>query len=645
MDKMTIRDIDVTGKRVFVRVDFNVPMDKSGKITNDTRIREALLTINYLREKGAKVILASHLGRPKGKVNPEFSLAPAALRLSELLGAEVLMAPACTGPEVENMVAKLKAGDVLMLENVRFHAEEETNDPVFAEQLARLADIFVSDAFGTAHRAHASTAGIAAYLPAVAGFLMEKEIKILGKVLASPERPFVAIIGGAKVSDKIGVIENLLTKVDTLIIGGGMANTFLKAKGFTVGKSLVEEDKIELAIRLMEKARRRGVALLLPVDLVAAERFAEDSFFTIVAADKVPDEWMALDIGPETVNVYKNAVKGARTILWNGPMGVFEFDNFANGTNGVARAVAEAGGISVVGGGDSIAAIEKAGLAGWIDHMSTGGGASLAFLEGQELKGISVLQDRKPPMRKPLLAANWKMYKTAAQAAAFVDAFLPLIQGALDREVVICPPFTALGTVQQHLVHTGVKMGAQNMHWEDQGAFTGEISPVLLKDAGCQYVILGHSERRQYCGEHNEIINKKVKAALSNQLLPIFCVGETLAEREAGQTEAVVEAQVREGLHEIDARKASELVVAYEPVWAIGTGRSATADDANQVIRFIRGILADMFGSAAGAIRILYGGSVKPENIDELMNQSDIDGALVGGASLDVASFAKIVKY
>jgi phosphoglycerate kinase len=394
MDKKTIRDIDVAGKRTFVRVDFNVPMDKAGNITDDTRIVAALPTIRALREKGAKIILASHLGRPKGKFNPEFSLAPVAKRLSDLLGIHVQMAADCVGTEVEQAAAALQNGGVLMLENVRFYAEEEDNDAGFAAKLAKLADIFVNDAFGAAHRAHASTAGIASYLPAVAGLLMEKELNFLGKALANPERPFVAIIGGAKVSDKIGVIENLLTKVNTLIIGGGMANTFLRAQNLNTGKSLVEEDKIDLARQLIETARRRGVNLLLPVDVVIADRFAADSCFKTVPVDSIAEDWMALDIGPATAIQYKNAVKDAKTIVWNGPMGVFEFDNFAHGTNAVATAVANAAGISIVGGGDSIAAIEKAGLADKITHISTGGGASLEFLEGKELKGVSALQDR-----------------------------------------------------------------------------------------------------------------------------------------------------------------------------------------------------------------------------------------------------------
>lgn len=394
MQKKTLNDVWVNGKKVFIRVDYNVPMDKSGNITNDTRIRATLPTLEYLLSRNASLIIGSHLGRPKGAVVPEFSLAPVAKRLSELLGREVKVAPDCIGPEVEAMAKELKSGEILMLENLRFHKAEEKNDPDFARQLASLAELAVNDAFGVSHRAHASVEGITKYITAVPGFLMEKEIVFLGQALANPTRPFVAIIGGAKVTDKIGVIENLLSKVDTLIIGGGMANTFLAAQGFDIGKSLVETEKIELAKTLIARAKEQGVNLMLPSDVVVADKFSADANFRPVDAENIPGDWMALDIGPKTAETYAEALVTAKTVVWNGPMGVFEIDAFAKGTERVAKAVAESEATSIVGGGDSIAALEKTGLSSRISHISTGGGASLEFLEGKVLPGIAALADK-----------------------------------------------------------------------------------------------------------------------------------------------------------------------------------------------------------------------------------------------------------
>lgn len=394
MTKKTVRDIDVAGKRVLVRVDFNVPLDKNGKVADDTRIRAALPTINYLIEQKAKVILASHLGRPKGKVDEKYKMDPVAARLSELLGRTVVKVDDCVGDAPRAAIEQMQPGDVILLENVRFYPEEEKNDEKFARRLAELADIFVNDAFGAAHRAHASTEGVAEFLPAVAGFLMEKELEMLGRLLAAPERPFVAIIGGAKVSDKIAVISNLLGKVDTLIIGGGMANTFLKAQGYDVGKSLLEIDKVDLAKGLMTEAKGKGVKLLLPVDVVVAPGAAPDAEQKTVPVDQIPAEWMALDIGPESVKRFTGELKTAKTVVWNGPMGVFEMEAFARGTEAIARALAEIDATTVVGGGDSVSAVKKAGVAGKVTHISTGGGASLEFLEGKQLPGVVALQDK-----------------------------------------------------------------------------------------------------------------------------------------------------------------------------------------------------------------------------------------------------------
>lgn len=395
MNKKTIEDIQVSGKRVLVRVDFNVPLDENGKITDETRIKAALPTINYLLNNQAKVILCSHLGRPKGEFNMKYSMAPVAARLKEIYGAEkVHFASDVIGDSAKEVVANLKDGEIALLENLRFHKEEEKNVPEFAKALASFADIYVNDAFGTAHRAHASTAGVADYLPAVAGYLIGKELAVMGKALENPERPFVAILGGKKVSDKIGVINNLLEKVDTLIIGGAMAYTFFKAMGYNTGNSLVETDKIELAGQLINKAKEKNVKLLLPVDCVVAKEFSADAELQTVNSDAIPDGWEGMDIGVKTREIYAEAILPAKTVIWNGPMGVFEFPRFAEGTRAIAAAMADCKGTTIIGGGDSAAAVEQLGYADKITHISTGGGASLEFLEGIELPGVAALNDK-----------------------------------------------------------------------------------------------------------------------------------------------------------------------------------------------------------------------------------------------------------
>lgn len=394
MSKKTVKDIDLKGKKVFVRCDFNVPMDENKNITDNRRIVAALPTIKYLIEQNCKIILSSHLGRPKGEVKPEYSLEPVAAELSRLLGQEVLMAKDVIGESAKTLAANLQEGQVMLLENVRFHREETDNEPEFAKELASMAEIFVNDAFGTAHRAHASTEGVSHYLPSVSGFLIEKELKFLGDSLNNPERPFVAILGGAKVSDKIGVIDSLLEKVDTLMIGGGMAYTFFKAQGYNVGNSLCEPDKCDLALSLMEKAKSKGVKLLLPVDTKIGKEFKPDTESKTVAWTEIPNEWEGFDIGEKTIEMFKEELKTAKTVVWNGPLGLFEFDQFAIGTNEIAKALAEIDATTIIGGGDSAAAVEKAGLAEKMTHISTGGGASLEFLEGKKLPGIECLQDK-----------------------------------------------------------------------------------------------------------------------------------------------------------------------------------------------------------------------------------------------------------
>ncbi|MBQ4185119.1 MAG: phosphoglycerate kinase, partial [Clostridiales bacterium] len=408
VQKKNVEDLNVSGKRVIVRVDFNVPLDKkTGEITDDKRIKGALPTIKYLVDNGAKVILVSHLGRPKNGPEPAFSMKPAADRLAELIGKPVTLAADVIGEDAKAKAAALKDGEILMLENVRFHKEETKNDPKFAAELASMADLYVNDAFGTAHRAHASTAGLANFLPSASGYLIEKEIKFIGGALANPERPFVAILGGSKVSDKIGVIENLIDKADTIIIGGGMAYTFAAAQGGSIGTSLCEPDKFDLAKELIAKAEAKGVKLLTPVDTVAADAFDANANSQVVDTMAIPDGWMGLDIGPKTIEMFSAEIKAAKTVIWNGPAGVFEFEKFAVGTKALAQAIAESSAISIIGGGDSAAAVEKLGYADKVTHISTGGGASLEFIEGKVLPGIDCLQDKE--IGRTFAAGNWKM--------------------------------------------------------------------------------------------------------------------------------------------------------------------------------------------------------------------------------------------
>lgn len=639
MDKKTVRDLDVAGKKVLVRVDFNVPLNDKGEITDDTRITASLPTIQYLLEQKAAVILMAHLGRPKGQVKPELSLAPVAKHLGKLLGKKILFAPDCVGEATQAAASKLKPGHILLLENLRFHKEEEKNDMEFAEKLASLADLYVNDGFGVSHRAHASVEGVTHFLPAAAGFLLEKEIQYVGQAVTNPLHPFVAIIGGAKVSDKIGVISNLLDKVDTLLIGGGMANTFLAAQGYKMGKSLVEEDKLDLAKELLAKAKKNKVNMLLPTDLVMSAAFAPDAEHVTEKVKNLNQAYMALDIGAETSKAYAEALADAKMIVWNGPMGVFEMDAFCKGTEAVAKAVAKSRATSIVGGGDSVAAIEKLGLAKRITHISTGGGASLEYLEGKVLPGVAALDD----LRRKMIAGNWKMHKTVSEAVALAEDIVMETNGTLN-EVVIFPPFTALETVADAIDGKHVGYGAQDLHWEDKGAFTGAVSGAMIADICAEYVLVGHSERRTIFGENEKIVASKIIAAYRNGLKPMLCVGENLAEREAGKTARKINMQLKSALRVISAEDAENLVVAYEPIWAIGSGKAATPEDALEVCTLIREKIGKIFTpDIARKVRILYGGSVNEKNAASF-NLSGIDGVLVGGASLKADTFAAIVR-
>ena len=639
MDKKTVRDLDVAGKKVLVRVDFNVPLNDKGEITDDTRITASLPTIQYLLEQKAAVILMAHLGRPKGQVKPELSLATVAKHLGKLLGKKILFAPDCVGEAAQAAASKLKPGHILLLENLRFHKEEEKNDMEFAEKLASLADLYVNDGFGVSHRAHASVEGVTHFLPAAAGFLLEKEIQYVGQAVTNPLHPFVAIIGGAKVSDKIGVISNLLDKVDTLLIGGGMANTFLAAQGYKMGKSLVEEDKLDLAKELLAKAKKNKVNMLLPTDLVMAAAFAPDAEHVTEKVKNLNQAYMALDIGAETSKAYTEALADAKMIVWNGPMGVFEMDAFCKGTEAVAKAVAKSRATSIVGGGDSVAAIEKLGLAKRITHISTGGGASLEYLEGKVLPGVAALDD----LRRKMIAGNWKMHKTVSEAVELAEDIVMETNGTLN-EVVIFPPFTALETVADAIDGKHVGYGAQDLHWEDKGAFTGAVSGAMIADICAEYVLVGHSERRTIFGENEKIVASKIIAAYRNGLKPMLCVGENLAEREAGKTARKINMQLKSALRVISAEDAENLVVAYEPIWAIGSGKAATPEDALEVCTLIREKIGKIFTpDIARKVRILYGGSVNEKNAASF-NLSGIDGVLVGGASLKADTFAAIVR-
>ena len=645
LNKMTVEDIQVNGKKVLVRCDFNVPLDADKNITDETRINAALPTIKYLLDNNAAVVLCSHLGRPKGEFNMKYSLAPVAKRLSEKLGFEVKLAKDVIGEDAKKLAAEVEPGKAILLENVRFHAEEEKNDPAFAKELASLAEIYVSDAFGTVHRAHASTAGVADYLPAVAGYLIGKELEFLGNAVENPVRPFVAILGGAKVKDKIAVINSLLDKVDVLLIGGGMSYTFRKAMGGKIGRSLLDEERIDLAKELMAKAEAKGVKMLFPVDNVCGDDFSNDCMRITAHSWDIPDDFEGMDIGPETIQLFSEEIKKARTIVWNGPMGCFEMPNFAKGTLAIAEAMAESSAITIIGGGDSAAAVTQMGLADKMSHISTGGGASLEFLEGKALPGVVCLNERTIPDRTPIIAGNWKMNKTPEEAAKLVTDLIPMVKNA-KCDVVVCTPAVCFSAVKPIIDGTNIKLGAQNVHFKESGAFTGELSADMLKAAGCEYVIIGHSERRQYFGETDKTVNLRTVAAVKAGLKAIVCVGELKDEREAGYTDMIVTYQTQMALHGLQGAELDEVVIAYEPVWAIGTGLTATDEEANRTIGVIRKAIAQKFGkNVARKMRIQYGGSMNGGNVKGLMAQPEIDGGLIGGASLDAAKFAQVVNY
>lgn len=639
MDKRTVKDIQLTGKRVLVRVDYNVPMNDKGEITDFIRIEASLPTLHYLLDQGAAVILLAHLGRPKGKVNPKFSLKPVAEALSQLIHRPVQFCSDCVGKEAQAAAAQLRNGDILLLENLRFHPEEEKNAPHFAQELASLGDVFVNDGFGVSHRAHASVEGITHYLPAVAGFLLEKEIAYLGNAVDKPQRPFAAIIGGAKVADKIAVIRSLIKKADVILIGGGMANTFLAAKGYNLGKSLVEKESLGIAKDLLAEAAAQKTKMLLPVDLIMAASFSNEADHEAEDLDALNPEYMALDIGPKTAELYAQTLAGMKTIVWNGPMGVFEMPNYAEGTRRVAEAMAASDGITIVGGGDSAAAVKQMGLADKMSHVSTGGGASLEYLEGKVLPGLAALDD----LRTPIVAGNWKCHKTVEEAMELAHQVAHGTEMA-RAEVVLFPPFTALESVAAMVDDDGIGYGAQDIFYEDEGSYTGAVSGPMIAEIGSRYVLVGHSERRKFFHESNEIVVKKVLAAFRNDLDPVLCVGEDADEHENGSTKDKILSQLTPVLNVLTDGQIQHLLVAYEPVWAIGSGKSAEVRDAVAAADLIRKAVAEKFGKeAARRVRILYGGSVTSENA-HAFHEDGIDGVLVGGASLSAQEFCAIAN-
>ncbi len=641
MDKKTLEDIEVTGKRVLVRVDYNVPMNDKGEITDFIRIDASLPTLHYLLDQGAAVILMAHLGRPKGKVNPKYSLRPVADALSQRLHRPVQFCADCVGKDAQEAAKNLRNGDVLLLENLRFHPEEEKDDLHFAHELASLADVFVNDGFGVSHRAHASVEGVTHFLPSVAGYLMEKEIAYLGNAVDRPKRPFAAVIGGAKVADKIAVIRSLIKKTDVILIGGGMANTFLTAKGYNLGESLVEEESIGIAKDIIAEAAAQNTKFLLPIDLIMAAKFENDAPHEAEDLDNLRPDYMALDIGPKTAKLYEDTLQKMETVVWNGPMGVFEMPNYAEGTRAVAEAMAASHGVTIVGGGDSAAAVKQFGLADKMSHVSTGGGASLEYLEGKVLPGLAALDD----LRTILIAGNWKCHKTVEEATELAHQVAHGTEDVLaQKEILLLPPFTALESVAAMVDEDGIEYGAQDIFWEDEGAYTGAVSGPMIREIGSSYVLVGHSERRKFFGETNETVVKKVLAVFRNDMDPVLCVGEDEEEHKKGSAMDKIKSQLDPVLDVLTDKQITRLVVAYEPIWAIGTGNSAEVRDAVAAADLIRKTIADKFGEeAARKVRVLYGGSVTSDNAHGF-HVDGIDGVLVGGASLSGTEFSALAK-
>lgn len=623
---------DLEGKNVLIRVGMDVPI-VDGAILDDWRIHSGLDSINHVISNGAKAILLNHIGRPKGW-DKNLSNKTVAEKLSEIYGDKVKFIDKITGEEIKQTLDDMEGGHILVLENIRFHEAEEKNDDTFAKELASLGDVYVNDAFSVSHRQQASVHAIAKYLPSYAGLLLGKEINHMNKLVKANEHPFVVVLGGKKVSDKLPVIEKMIGSADTILIGGAMAYTFLKARGDDVDNSIVDNDLLGVAKNILEKAKTSKTEIVLPTDSICN------------------DDGAGCDIGTKTLRLFKEKLKGAALIFWNGPMGIYENKEYSKGTEAVAKMIADSTATTVIGGGDTLAAIKKFDMCNAYTHMSTGGGASMEFISGKTLPGIAALNNvfdinDLVPKRRIMIAGNWKMNKTIDETIFFSDKFRENLAGlnnAKNVDVVICAPYTCLHTLIEMFADTRVMIGAEDMHWEDSGAFTGEISGAMLKDIGCTYVILGHSERRQYFGELNKTINLKIKAALRNDLTPIVCIGETLEQREDDKTLDVLRNQFERCFNDLTDDDVRKIIIAYEPVWAIGTGRTATPEQAQEIHAFIRSLIKEKYKEAADVVRILYGGSMKAENASALTMQQDVDGGLVGGASLNPDTFTKLIE-
>lgn len=651
MDNLrTLDSLQLDGKTVLLRTDYNVPI-AGGKVDDDFRIRASLPTIKYLQQHGCGIIIATHLGRPDGKPAAEFSLRPVATRLADLLRQKITFAN--TAPE-----SKPQAGEIVLLENLRFDPREEANDPALAKQLAALADVYVDDAFAAIHRAHASIVGVASLLPSAAGMLVQQEVETLQKVLNSPERPFLAVIGGAKVVDKIELIEQLIAKANTLFVGGAMANTFLASQGIAIGASKHEADELAEAKRLLAKARSKNVRVILPSDVVVTAKIADDAKGQTINLSDIAPEDIIVDVGPSSIKAALDTIKDGGTVLWNGPLGVEEIPEFAKGTLRLARGIIASKAFSVIGGGDTADVLDKAGLHKKFSFVSTGGGAALELLAGKDLPGIVALQGQPAPAPvakkdfqeklkvEKWIVANWKANTTLPGAIKLAEASNKIAKANPATELIICPPEIYASLLRHGLGSLYVKFGVQDISQFETGTHTGDL-PASLAAQMASYAIIGHSERRAH-HETDQQVAAKVGRALQAGLQPIICIGDRLVDKQHGHSTRRVHDQLESALSNVTADDLENILIAYEPVWAIssgdGHGNFAAPRDVEKMVEHIRVALQARYGKASQNVRILYGGSVNPDNARAFLDLKNISGLLVGGASLDAYQLEQIVK-